>query len=127
MESTLFLSQIWGPVFLAVGIGMFTSRNYYKKIYTDLEKDALAVLVFGMAAMAAGIAHIIFHNVWGNLSQVLISFFGWALFVKGLLFIVAPNFVDKAGDYWAKKKIIPLAGTITLIVGVYLTWIAYLA
>ena len=46
METTLFLAKLWGPAILAVGIGVFVSRNYYIKIYLDLEKDALAVLLF---------------------------------------------------------------------------------
>lgn len=127
METTIFLAKLWGPAILAVGLGVFVSRSYYIKIYRDLEKDALAVLLFGMVAMTAGIAHILFHNVWGTFSQGFISFLGWGLFIKGTLFVVAPNFVDKAGNFWINKHLIPFAGLLTLIGGGYLTWIAYFA
>src|SRR3989344_4527769 len=127
METTLFLAKLWGPAILAVGIGVFFSRSYYIKIYRDLEKDALAVLIFGMVAMTTGVAHILFHNIWGSFLPSLISFLGWALFVKGTLFVVAPRLVDKAGDFWVNKKLIPLAGILTLVAGIYLTWVAYLA
>jgi hypothetical protein len=50
MDITIFLAQIWGPVILAVGIGVFTSRSYYLKVYRDLEKETLAVLLFAMFA-----------------------------------------------------------------------------
>src|SRR3989344_2857635 len=110
MESTLFLAKLWGPAILAVGVGVFVSRSYYIKIYRDIEKDTLAVLLFGMVAMTAGIAHILFHNIWGSFIEGLISFLGWALLAKGTLFVIAPRFVDKAGDYWANKKLIPIAG-----------------
>lgn len=126
MDSTIFLAKLWGPAILAVGLGIFVSRDYYLKIYRDLEKDALAVLVFGMVAMISGIAHILFHNIWGTFSEGIISFFGWALFVKGALFVIAPNFVDKAGDFWANKNLIPFVGTLTLIAGIYLCSIGYL-
>lgn len=125
METTLFLTKLWGPAILAVGIGVFISRNYYIRIYRDLEKDALTVLLFGMVAMIAGVAHILFHNVWGSFSQGLISFFGWGLFVKGTLFVIVPKFVDKAGDFWVNKKLISLAGIFSLVAGIYLTWIGY--
>ncbi len=127
METTIFLTKLWGPAILAVGIGVFVSRSYYIKIYRDLEKDALAVLLFGMVAMTAGIAHILFHNVWNTFPQGIISFLGWALFFKGTLFVVAPNFVDKAGNFCVSKHLIPIAGLLTLIGGGYLTWIAYFA
>lgn len=126
MELTTFLAQIWGPIILAVAVGVFASRSYYIKIYRDLEKSSLAVLIFGMVAMAAGIVQVLFHNVWDTLPQVLVSFLGWGLLIKGTLFLVAPTFVDKAGDQWVKLKLIPLAGTLMLVVGGYLTWFAFL-
>ena len=121
----MFLAKLWGPAILAVGIGIFVSRSYYVKIYRDLEKDPLAVLLFGMVGMTAGIAHILTHNVWGSFIEGVVSFLGWALLVKGTLFVVAPNFVDKAGNYWVDKKLISFAGILTLIGGVYLSWVAY--
>ena|SRR3989344_1965484 len=127
METTLFLAKLWGPAILAVGIGVFFSRSYYIKIYRDLEKDALAVLLFGMVAMTAGVAHILAHNVWGSFMECLISFLGWGLFVKGALFVIAPNVVDRAGNFWVNKKLIPVAGLLTLVAGIYLVWFGYLA
>lgn len=127
METTIFLAQLWGPVILAMGVGIFVSRNYYVKVYRDLEKDVLAVMVFGMVAVVAGTAHILAHNAWGSFAEGLISFLGWGLFFKGLLFIVAPRFIDKAGDFWVNKKLVPLAGVLTLVLGAYLVWFAYLA
>jgi hypothetical protein len=56
-----------------------------------------------------------------------VSLLGWGLLLKGILFLVAPRLVDRAGDGWADLKMIPLAGTIMLLVGGYLTWFGYLA
>ncbi|HRH55534.1 MAG TPA: hypothetical protein PK609_01585 [Candidatus Paceibacterota bacterium] len=127
MDITTFLASLWGPTILAVALGVFTNRTFYIKIYRDLEKSSLTVLVFGMMAMAAGIAQITFHNAWETLPQMVVSFLGWGLLIKGALFLVAPSFVDKAGDAWAKKKLIPVAGILMLVVGAYLTWFAFVA
>lgn len=127
MNLTSFLAQLWGPTIFAVGLGVFVSRKYYIKTYRDLQKETLAVLLFGMVATSAGIAHIHFHNVWNTFPQMLISFFGWGLFVKGLLFAIVPGFVDKAGDFEADSKLIPVAGVLMLIVGAYLSWVGFLA
>ena len=127
METTIFLAKLWGPAILAVGLGIFVSKNYYIKIYRDLEQDALSVLVFGMMAMVAGTAHILAHNVWGTFLEGMVSFFGWGLFLKGALFTIAPSFVDHAGDFWVNKNLIPVAGAICVLVGGYLSFVAYLA
>lgn len=126
METTTFLAQLWGPVILAVAVGVFMSRKYYVKIYRDLEKDALAVLLFGVVAMTAGIVHIMYHNVWDTTPEIIISFLGWGLFVKGALFVVAPHFVDRAGDFWVKKHLISFVGILMFALSLYLIWFAYL-
>ena len=125
MDNTLFLAQIWGPVMLAIGLGVYTSRDYYIKVYRDLQKETLAVLIFAMAAMAAGIAQILSHNVWGTLPEIIISFVGWGLFIKGAFFAMIPHVVDRLGDWQADSKLIPFAGVAMIILGAYLTWFAY--
>ncbi len=125
MDTTTFLAQMWGPAILAVALGVFFSREYYVKIYRDLQKEALALLLFGMVAISAGIAHIHFHNVWGSFPEVIISFLGWALLLKGLVMAIFPKMVDMVGDYEAKSNLIPAAGGLMLIVGAYLTWFGF--
>ena len=127
MNTTLFLAQIYGPILLAVGLGIFVSRNYYRRIYKELERDTLAVFTFGFFAMFVGIIQVFAHNVWQTLPQVIISVIGWGMLLKGAGFIIVPGAVDKMGDYWADNKLIPIAGYATLILGAYLSWFAYFA
>ncbi len=125
MNTTLFLAQLWGSAILAVGIGFFVSRKYYLKTYRDLQKETLAVLLFGLVAISAGIAHIHYHNVWNTLPEAVISFLGWGLLLKGLVFAIAPGLVDKAGDFEADSKLVPVAGALMLVMGVYLCWVGF--
>jgi hypothetical protein len=126
MNTTIFLAQIWGPILVAIGLGFFISRRYYVKIYRDLEKAPFAVLFFGMFAMAAGIAQILFHNSWTTLPEILISLLGWALLFKGIVCTVVPRIADRGGDWTIDNKIVPTVGIFALILGVYLSWIAYI-
>lgn len=125
MNTTTFLAQMWGPAILAVALGVFFSRRYYIQIYRDLQKEALALLLFGMTAIAAGIAQIHFHNIWGTFPEIVISLLGWALLLKGLVMTMFPKLVDQVGDYEAKSNIIPFAGGLMLIVGLYLSWVGF--
>lgn len=127
MDTTVFIASIWGPILIAVGAGVFSSRSYYTKIYRDLEKDALAVLVFGIAAMAVGIVQISMHNVYDSVPQIIVSLLGWGAFIKGAMFVVAPRAVDHMGDAWINSKLLPIVGALTLIAGGYLCWLGYLA
>jgi len=127
MEVTTYLAHLWGPVLLAVGIGFFVSRSYYVKVYHDLQKAPFAVLFFGMFAMAAAIAQLLAHNTWSTLPEILISFLGWSLLLKGIVCVVWPRLADKGGDWAIDSKLVPTAGAIALLIGGYLTWFAYLS
>jgi len=127
MNTTLFLAQIYGPILVAVSLGIFLSRNYYTRIYSELEKDSLAVLVFGIAMMAGGITHLMIHNSWSTLPQIVISIIGWGMLLKGIIFVVYPGLADRSGDYWVNHKLISIAGWATLIIGTYISWISYFA
>lgn len=127
MNTTIFLMQLWGPVLLAIGVGFFTSQKYYVKIYRDLEKQAFSVFLFAIIAIPLGIAQIQAHNVWENFPQVVVSILGWGLLIKGIVFAISPRSVDRTADWEADSKLIPLAGALMLILGIYLTWVGYLA
>lgn len=127
MEITTFLAQFWGPVLLLVGIGVFVSRGFYQRVYRDLEKGPLAVLLFGMVAITVGIAHVGAHNIWGTFPEIVISLLGWGLLVKGGVLVVMPGSVDRWGDRVAGSSLLTVAGVALLALGGYLTWLAYLA
>lgn len=127
MNPTSLLAQLWAPTLLAVALGIFVSRKYYLKTYRDLQKETLAVLLFGMVTIPAGIAHIHYHNVWTTFPEGVISLLGWGLLVKGLVFAIAPGLVDKAGDFEADSKLVPIAGALILIAGTYLAWVGFFA
>ncbi|MBP6860180.1 MAG: hypothetical protein KBC38_01295 [Candidatus Pacebacteria bacterium] len=126
MVSTVFLASLWGPAILAIGLGMMLNKAYYVKIYRGIQNEMLAVLILGLGGIAAALAQIQAHNVWGTLPEILVSFLGWGLLVKGIAMAVFPKFADKGGDFAANTKIVPSVAIILILLGVYLSWFAYL-
>lgn len=127
MDMTTFIAQIWGPILFAVGLGIFFNGKYYARIYHDLEKEALGLLTFGIVAMAAGIIQISVHNVWDTVQHAIVSALGWGALLKGTAFVAAPKFVDRGGDWALNSKLLPLVGSLTLLLGAYLSWVGYLS
>jgi len=122
----MFLASLWGPAILAVGVGVFVSREHYLRIYRDIQREPFALLVFGMAGIAAAIAQINIHNVWETLPEMIISFLGWALLLKSLTLMIMPNITDKlAGRIAANSTLITIVGITMLLIGGYLSWLSY--
>jgi uncharacterized membrane protein YagU involved in acid resistance len=127
MDITQFLAQLWGPTILAVGLGILISRRHYTKVYRDIEKEPFAMLTFGMFAVILGIIHVQLHNSWNTVTEGLVSLLGLGLLVKGFAFIIFPGMADAWADYATKLKLIPIAAVLTIAIGVYLSYIGYLA
>ena len=127
MDITIFLAQIWGPAVLAVGIGMFVSREHYTRIYRNLENEALAVLVFAMAGIAAGVLQVSSHSLWGTPAQIVISLLGWGLLLKGIALAIVPGIGDRLGDWAADARLITIVGALMVLAGGYLSWVGFFA
>jgi hypothetical protein len=127
MELTTFLASIWGPILLALGIGFLANRAYYTQFYRELDRQSFGMLLFSMFAIAFGIIQILAHNVWGTATEILISLLGWGLFLKGVVFAVAPRFVMRTANREAHAKLIPVVGVVMFILGLLLTWNSYFA
>lgn len=125
MTATTFLSQLWGPILLAIGLGIFVSRKQYIHLYRELEKESLAVMTFGIGAVIIGILQVVGHNLWGSLNEVVITLLGWGTLIKGFVFLVFPKFVDRGGDWEVKSNLIPAVGVLLLILGAYLSIVGY--
>lgn len=127
MNTTLFLAQIWGPVLVAVGLGLLSSRSQYEKVYRDIANEPLAGLTFGILAMTVGLVQIRFQNSWENLAATLVTLLGWGTLLKGALFVIAPHSASYAARKWGHLKVVPISATLVLLIGAYLIWFGYVA
>lgn len=125
-EITIFLAQMWGPILVVLGIGILMSRTYYQKIYRNLENETLALFATSIIAMAAGIAHVLHHNIWDSVPETAITALGWLLLIKGAMLALFPKAVDRFGDRAARSNLFSVAAVAIIILGGYVSAIGYL-
>ena len=118
--------QLLGIIYLAVGLGMLTTPDFYRKLLEDCTKDSLALYLGGLLALAAGFIVITFHNTWTKDWAVIITIFGWAAFLKGLFLILMPRVLFKVTNFFKEtKKLMAVWSTIVIILGVLLCWLGF--
>ncbi|MCX6808012.1 MAG: hypothetical protein NTZ80_04450, partial [Patescibacteria group bacterium] len=87
-EVTQFLAQLSGPVFLVVGLALLVNVSAFLKVAADAEKDDLENYLASIMLMVAGLAIVLYHNVWTDAPEVIISLLGWACLIKGIFWIL---------------------------------------
>lgn len=122
---TVLIAQLFGPVLIAMGAGIFFNRNYYSQVYRDLEKETLAVFVTGIATLVVGIAIVTNHNLWDSFAAGFISLIGWLSIAKGIALLVFPRWIDGIAEWVANSMVFAVAGVAAAAVGAYITWVGY--
>lgn len=126
-ETTLFLSRIIGPVMVVLAVGIMANHSFYKKLYMELEKSPLPVLLAGVLTLVSGIVIVMKHNFWTNAAEVVVSLFGLLLLIKGLFWLLLPSVPMKFGKKFTESRAFPYVALIPLAIGAYLAWFGYWA
>ena len=63
--TTVFLGKLIGLYLIAISIGMFVSRRRTLATLDEMARSGPWIQFSGMVAIAAGLAMVLAHNVWG--------------------------------------------------------------
>jgi len=122
---TLFLSRLIGLYCILAALSMMTRREATLATVTALVQNPSMMLTLGVITLAAGLAMVLAHNIWsGGAVAVVVTIVGWITLFKSLLFLFLPPEMA-AGLYLRElhyQQLFYLYGTISLVLGVYLTY-----
>lgn len=94
MELTIYISRGLGVAYLTVGIGLFIHRELYILSLRQLANNHGLVLLSGFVAIFGGMALVTWHNLWTTEWPVLVTIIGWTALAKGILLLLAPNYIQ---------------------------------
>jgi len=128
MENTLFLGAIVGPYLLVAGLSMLLYAKVWVKLMKDMEKNHTAIFIGMMFALILGLAFIQMHNVWEWNIWVVITIFGWAAFLKGVFYFLAPgDWIKGTIKAFANTSFMYGAGLVYAILGAWMSYLIYMA
>ena len=122
------LGAIVGPTMLILGLSLALYPKIWVKIMKELGQNHTA-LFYGMAvALVVGLALIQVHNIWEWSINVVITIIGWAAFLKGLFYFLAPgDWIKSSIKIFAKPGYILVAGLVYACLGAWMSYLIYLA
>jgi hypothetical protein len=78
-----------GLYLIAISLAMFAHAQATVEIMKAIIQNPPLLFLSGVMAVAAGLAIVLAHNVWsGGFLPVLVTVFGWASLIKGILLLV---------------------------------------
>lgn len=103
MDTSMFIAQLLAVVYLAVGLGLLLSGDYYKKAMAEMVKSHATMYLGGVMALLAGFLIVSFHNVWEGW-PILVTLIGWLALVKGLVLLIFPEWMMDWSSKWVNKN-----------------------
>lgn len=128
MESTMMLASVMGPAFLVFGLSVLLYTKVWVKVVKAFAKNHLNYLPIAFFEIILGLVVISMHNYWVASWEVLVTVFGWWMFIEGSLFMLVPgDSIKKMMKTSADKNVLMLAGVVVAAVGGFLSYQAFLA
>jgi hypothetical protein len=122
-SNAIWIASIFGPFLTIVGIWMLTHRDLLMKSYSSIKGTPSVMYLRSVINMLLGLYVISMYNMWVRDASLLVTLLGWALFLRGLVTLFAPDYAVKAG--LSDQKILHLRGIVPLIWGLLLIWLAF--
>mgnify|MGYP001553633918 CR=1 FL=1 len=126
MSTSIFLARLMGPVILAAAVNLFLNGDGQRAMAREFIESPPLIYLSGILVMTAGLAIVLYHNVWTFDWRLLITLFGWLAAIGGAIRILFFRNVEKIGEAvldssWGMTA----AGVVWLIFGAVLCFFGY--
>jgi 4-amino-4-deoxy-L-arabinose transferase-like glycosyltransferase len=126
MQRSLYLAQLIGPIFIAIGAGMLLNANAFLTLAEQFLHSYALIYLAGVITLTAGLALVLAHNVWIGDWRLIITVLGWLGVIGGTFRIVWPQEVVAIGSAMLNHpEVLMAAGFAVFVIGAVLSYYGY--
>ena len=128
MDTSVLIAKYLGPVMLVAGCAMVVNRTRMMAVFEDFVNSPALIFIAGFMALALGLTFVIFHNRWVADWPVIITLYGWLALVGGVLRVAFPQLAMSVGKWMLQREmLLTVSGLANILLGLFLTYMGYLA
>lgn len=128
MENALLIAKVLGPMLLVMGLSMLLYLNQWVKVMNDFAKNHFTLLPMTVFGMVVGLLVINTYNVWAWDMYLIVTIAGWAAFLKGVFYLLAPgSWTVGMMKFVQNKNFLAVWGVIVAGLGAWLSYSVYMA
>lgn len=127
--NTFIWLQIFGFIYLGMGLALsFNPQAIRGVIIEELPYNRAAMFCISFMTMLLGAAVIATHPWWHTTSQVIVSLLGWATLIKGFVYLINPNLIERFKPWFGNDSQLKTMGWLCTVLGVVMlafstTWL----
>ena len=123
------IAAVVSVLIVVFGISYVVSPDPWLKLLREGVDEPHKFYPIALVILVVGLLVITTHNEWSPLWRAIITFFGWAMAIKGALYLAVPALTKKmAGGVLASwgdsglRLYMRFAGVVMIVVGAWLTY-----
>lgn len=126
--TTRFCAQVLGPLLLIVGAAVLVRFDDLVLMIPAILQDAPLAFITGIFTLIAGMVLFAAHHHFGSITAILITVLGGLTIVRGVSLLFAPDIIASFANTLLTGSFAALiAGGLTLLLGVWLTFAGWFA
>jgi uncharacterized membrane protein len=128
MQTSIFIAQLLGPLYLAVGGALLLRAEMFRGILQDFIRSPALVYLAGFLGLLAGTALVLVSNLWVFDWRLLITIIGWLATIRALATIFRPEWIVAIGSKVLDRRPYLLGGgAVNFLIGLVFTYFGYFA
>jgi len=114
----MLIAKYFALIYFTYGLGLLLNKKFYQKMIIEYLKSGAGLILGGLLALIIGLSLVIYHNIWETSWVLIITLFGWAALIKGVIILLFPEEVSKLALKWYKnQKLINLVAVLSILLG----------
>ena len=126
MELSILVAKIVAIMYVSLGISVLSGQMDFKEMYKSFQNSSGLTLMSGIFIVVLGALLINEHNIWEANWTVVVTIIGWAMLIKGIIFLVAPKAFMKMGEKMLPKNS-KCMGILVIAIGIILGYFGFMS
>jgi len=118
---TITIAKVLGIYFMVSGVFVITHKKTLTLLLKDLFSHRAISYFIGVVLVFGGSALVLRGNVGTDSLSVFVMIMSWAILIKGVLYIFAPEKLNSMVRHWSRSAFL-FTGVIIALLGVYLVF-----
>ena len=124
MYSSIIIGKIIGAYLFIFSLAMLLNKQYYDKVVKEILQKPALLTFSGFFTLILGLTIIIFHNIWNQGWEMIITIIGWLFFIQGISRLIFPASIISIGKKLHSKQLTLFYWT-SLLIGGYIAYMSF--
>lgn len=127
MNNAIAIATVLGPFYMILGLSILLYAKTWQILLERWEKDHLSLIGLMVFSTVGGLLIISLYNVWTWNVWIIVTIAGWAMFVKGAFYFLAPGtWIKSVIELKKQKWLLYVGGVCAVLLGAVLSYFVYL-